>query len=49
MNAVEATRQALRKGRKVANVAGLLETIVEHVVDAVDNYAERLAGELDCP
>jgi zinc transporter len=47
LNAVEATRQALRKGRKVANVAGLLETIVEHVVDAVDNYAERLAGELD--
>ena len=46
-DAVSATRQALKKGRKIATVATLLEEIVEHVVDAVDDYAEGLAGRLD--
>lgn len=45
--ALTATRKALREGRKIATVAGLLVAIVEHVIDAVDDYAERLAGALD--
>jgi len=47
MDAVGAARQALRKGRKIPMVATLLAALVEHVVDAVDNYAEGLAGSLD--
>ena len=47
MDAVGATRQALRKGRKIPTVATLLAALVEHVVDAVDNYAEGLASSLD--
>jgi zinc transporter len=47
LNAVEATRRALRGGLKVATVAGLLEVIMEQVVEAVDRYAEDLAGHLD--
>jgi zinc transporter len=47
LDAVDATRQALRKGRKVATVAALLGAIVEQVVDAVDDYSEVLAGTLD--
>jgi zinc transporter len=46
-NALGATRQALREGRKVSTVGGLLVAIVEHVVDAVDDYAQDLAGVLD--
>jgi zinc transporter len=46
-DAVSATRDALKKGRKITTVATLLEEIVEHVVDAVDDYAEGLAGKLD--
>jgi zinc transporter len=45
--AVEATRQALREGRKVPTIAALLEAIVEHVVDAIDGYAEELGRDLD--
>jgi zinc transporter len=40
-------RLALQKGRKVTTVAALFEAIVEHVVDAVDDYAEDLAVNLD--
>lgn len=47
IHAVDATRQALRQGRKVATVAALLAAIMEHVVDAVDDYAEEIAGELE--
>jgi zinc transporter len=47
LDAVEATREAVRKGRKIATAAALLGTIVEHVADAVDAYAEDLAGNLD--
>jgi zinc transporter len=46
-DALGATRQALRKGRKIATVGSLLVAIVEHVVDAVDDYAEDIAGSLD--
>jgi len=47
LNAAEATRQALRKDRKVTTVAGLLECILEQVIEALEHYAEHLAGELD--
>lgn len=47
LNAAEATRQALRRGRKVPTVATLLEAIVEHVVAAVEHFAETIAGKLD--
>jgi zinc transporter len=47
LSAVEATRRALRSGRKVATPAGLLEMIIEHVVESVDHYAEDLARHLD--
>jgi Mg2+ and Co2+ transporter CorA len=47
LDAVEATREAVRRGRKIATAAALLGTIVEHVADAVDTYAEDLAGSLD--
>ena len=45
---VNAARQALRKGREmIPTVGSLLVAIVDHVVDAVDDYAESLAGSLD--
>lgn len=47
MYAMGATRQALCKGRKITTVATLLAAIMEHVVDAVDDYAEGLASSLD--
>jgi len=36
LHAVEATRQTLRSGRPLTCVAALLETIVEHIADAID-------------
>ena len=47
LNALEATRRSLRAGRKIATPATLLETIVEHMVEAVENYADGLAENLD--
>ena len=47
LNSVEATRRALRGGLKVVRTAALLQIIVEHVVEAIDRYAEGLAGHLD--
>jgi len=47
LNAVEATRRALRRGLKVATAATLLEKIMENVVEAVDRYAGGLADHLD--
>ena len=44
---VSAARQALRKGRTIPTVGSLLVAIVEHVVDAIDDYAESLACSLD--
>ena len=37
LNAVEATRQALHSGQRVASAASLLELIIEHVAQAIDN------------
>ncbi len=47
LNAVEATRRALRRGLKVASPPALLETIAGQIVDTLDSYAEELAGRLD--
>lgn len=47
LTAVEATRLALRGGRKVASAAALLETVVEHVIDAADRYAAEMGRDLD--
>jgi zinc transporter len=47
LSAVEATRQAVRKGQTVGSVVALLEAIMEQVVDSVDHYADELAGTLD--
>ena len=47
LSGAQATRNALRSGRKVPTVAALLDTIVEHVVDAVDRFADDVARKLD--
>jgi zinc transporter len=45
--AVEATRQALRKGRRLSSVASLLELIVEHIAEAIDRLADEIALQMD--
>lgn len=47
LNAVEATRQALRGGRRLESTASLLELIVDHVADAIDRLADDLAVQMD--
>jgi zinc transporter len=47
LNALEATRRSLRAGRKIGSPAALLEAIVEHMVEAVESYADGLAEDLD--
>jgi zinc transporter len=47
LNAVEATRRALRKGLKVGSPPALLETIAGQIIEALDAYAEQLAERLD--
>jgi zinc transporter len=47
LNAVEATRRALRKGLKVGSPPALLETIAGQIIETLDAYAEQLAGRLD--
>ena len=47
LNALEAMRRSLRAGHKIATPARLLETIVEHMVEAVESYADSLAEGLD--
>jgi zinc transporter len=47
LNTADGIRRVLQKGRKVTTVASLFESILEHVVDAVDEYAEELAQNLD--
>jgi zinc transporter len=46
-NAKDTIREAVKKTHKITNVAMLFEAIVQHVVDAVDDYAEELAQRLD--
>jgi zinc transporter len=40
-------RRSLRSGHMVGTTAGLLEAIVEHMVEAVESYADSLAQDLD--
>lgn len=47
LNAVEATRQALQKGKRVASVASLLELIIDHIAEAIDALAEEIALDMD--
>jgi zinc transporter len=47
MDALGAVRRTLREGRKITTAVTLLVSIVEHVIDAVDDYAEDIAGSLD--
>lgn len=47
LNALEAMRHSLRGGHKIANPSGLLEAVVEHMVEAVECYADGLAEDLD--
>jgi zinc transporter len=48
LNAVEQVRQMIEQGQaRVTGAAALLELIVDHVADAVDRLADKLAEELD--
>ena len=48
LNAVEQVRQMIEQGQtRLSGAAALLELIVDHVADAVDRFADRLAEELD--
>ena len=47
LNALEATRRSLRAGSIVETPAGLLEVIVENMVESVECYADGLAEDLD--
>jgi len=47
VDAKDSIRLAVQKHRKVTSVATLFEAIVQHAVDAVDDYAEELAEDLD--
>jgi zinc transporter len=47
LNAIEATRRALKRGVKVHTPSALLETITGQMIDALDQFAEGLARQLD--
>src|SRR5262245_10519739 len=47
LSAVEATRQALRCGLKVETPLALLEVITGQMIEAVDQFANKLADHLD--
>jgi zinc transporter len=47
LSAVEGARRALRNGQKVATPAALLELIMDQMLEAIDLFAEGLAGQLD--
>jgi zinc transporter len=47
LNAVEATRQALQNGQRVASAASLFELIIEHIAQAIDYLAEEIALDMD--
>ncbi len=46
-DALGVIRCTLHRGRKLATAASLLVAIMEHAVDAADDYAEELGGSLD--
>jgi len=47
LQAADATRRQIEEGRKLLSAAALLESVVEHVADAVDNLMEGYAVDLD--
>jgi len=48
LNAAAAVREAIeRGGRRLSSVAALLELIVEHVADTMDQLTDRLETEID--
>lgn len=47
LNAVDAVRWTLRRGRRVASTAVLLELIVDHVAAAIDRLADDIALDMD--
>jgi zinc transporter len=47
LNSIDATRKALRSGRKVPSAAALMDTILEFVIDGIDRYGDDVAGKLD--
>jgi zinc transporter len=47
LNTAKETCKALRNGHKVSGPAALLDMMVEHIVDAVDHYADDFARKLD--
>jgi zinc transporter len=47
LQSVETAHQAARAGKKFVSTGQLLESVVGHVVDAVDVYADILADKLD--
>jgi zinc transporter len=47
LSSINATRKALRSGRKVSSAAALLDTILEFVIDGIDRYSDDVAGKLD--
>jgi zinc transporter len=47
LSGVEATRKALRGGLQVPTPAALLETILEHAADAIDELIDKYSNTLD--
>ena len=47
LNAIEATRKALRLGAKVQSPAALLELIAGQMIESLDHFADGLADQLD--
>ena len=47
LNAIEATRKALRLGAKVQSPAALLELIAGQMIELLDHFADGLADQLD--
>ena len=47
LSSINATRKALRSGRKVPSAAALLDTILEFVIEVIDRCSDDVAGKLD--
>ena len=46
-HATELARQRLRDGHRLKSVAGLLDTVIDHVADAIDGLVDDIGSELD--
>jgi len=47
LQAAETVRRSLESGRKISSVASLIDEIIEHVADAIDELVEILERDLD--